>query len=51
VPTGVDVYNPAFDVTEAQNVTAIITEKGVIESPNARKIAAHLGGSAKDPRL
>jgi methylthioribose-1-phosphate isomerase len=51
VPAGVDVYNPAFDVTEAQNVTAIITEKGVIESPNARKIAAHLGGSAKDPRL
>jgi len=49
VPIGVDVYNPAFDVTEAQNVTAFITEKGVIESPNARKIAAHLGGSAKDP--
>jgi len=51
VPAGVDVYNPAFDVTEAQNVTAIITEKGVIENPNARKIAAHLGGSAKGPRL
>ena len=37
-PNGVAVYNPAFDVTEAQNITAIITEKGVIESPNAARI-------------
>jgi len=32
-PVGVDVYNPAFDVTPAENITAIITEKGVIEPP------------------
>jgi len=40
-PEGVNVYNPAFDVTDAGNITAIITEKGVIEKPDTRKIAAH----------
>jgi methylthioribose-1-phosphate isomerase len=42
-PDGVDVYNPAFDVTPAENITAIITEKGVIFEPNTEKIAALLG--------
>lgn len=28
-PEGVKVYNPAFDVTEAALITAIITEKGI----------------------
>jgi len=37
-PLDVGVCNPAFDVTEAQNITAIITEKGVIESPNAQRV-------------
>lgn len=32
-PLDIDVYNPAFDVTPHQNVTAIITEKGVIYPP------------------
>ena len=32
-PKGVDVYNPAFDVTPAENITAIITEKGIIKPP------------------
>jgi len=41
-PDGVDIYNPAFDVTEARDITAIITERGVIEKPSARKIAKHL---------
>jgi methylthioribose-1-phosphate isomerase len=43
VPAGVKVYNPAFDVTEAQYVTAIITERGVIEKPNADSISGHFG--------
>jgi methylthioribose-1-phosphate isomerase len=30
-PTGVDVLNPAFDVTPAAYVTAIITERGVFK--------------------
>jgi len=41
-PEGVDIYNPAFDVTPAENITAIITERGVIEKPNAHKITKHL---------
>ena len=41
-PEGADIYNPAFDVTDAQNITAIITDKGVIDSPNAEKVAQHL---------
>ncbi len=32
-PDGVRVENPAFDVTPHQNVTAIITEKGVVYPP------------------
>ena len=41
-PEGVGIWNPAFDVTDASLITAIITEKGVIEKPNAKKIARHL---------
>ena len=32
-PFGVDVYNPAFDVTPSKYITAIITEKGIIRPP------------------
>ena len=32
-PDGVDVFNPAFDVTPAEYVTAIITEKGLVYPP------------------
>ena len=32
-PDGIDVYNPAFDVTPAKYVTAIVTERGVLRSP------------------
>ena len=38
VPVGVPVFNPAFDVTPAGLVTAIITERGVIERPDRSKI-------------
>ena len=41
-PEGMKVFNPAFDVTGAENITAIITERGVIEKPDAEKIAKHL---------
>jgi methylthioribose-1-phosphate isomerase len=37
-PDNIDVYNPAFDVTPAQNITAIITEKGVIEKPDSEQV-------------
>ena len=35
---GISVRNPAFDVTPAELVTGIITEKGVILNPNKDKI-------------
>jgi methylthioribose-1-phosphate isomerase len=34
-PEGVPVWNPAFDVTPADLVTAIITERGVVRPPYA----------------
>lgn len=37
-PEEVKVYNPAFDVTPARYITAIITEKGVIRQPLAENI-------------
>lgn len=32
-PEGVDVYNPAFDITPAKYITKIITERGICEPP------------------
>jgi len=32
-PEGLDAYNPAFDVTPAELITAIITERGVARPP------------------
>src|SRR5699024_8224396 len=32
-PKGIDVYNPAFDVTPNENITGIITEKGIVKPP------------------
>jgi methylthioribose-1-phosphate isomerase len=38
-PEGVGVRNPAFDITPAELVNAIICEKGVIRSPNRECLA------------
>ena len=35
---GCDAWNPVFDITPAELIDAIITEKGVIMKPNADKI-------------
>lgn len=40
-PEGVGVYNPAFDVTPAELVSALITERGVILDINQENIARH----------
>ncbi len=32
-PHNIEVYNPAFDVTPNENITAIITEKGIVSKP------------------
>ncbi|GAB5444764.1 MAG: S-methyl-5-thioribose-1-phosphate isomerase [Fuerstiella sp.] len=47
VPEGVDVYNPAFDVTPADLISALITEHGIIRAPNTEKVADHLRQSAE----
>jgi methylthioribose-1-phosphate isomerase len=39
-PEGVRVYNPAFDVTPARYITAIITERGVVEPVTRESVAA-----------
>ena len=39
---GVDAWNSVFDVTPASLVDAIVTERGVIHSPNAKKLAEHM---------
>jgi methylthioribose-1-phosphate isomerase len=41
-PDGVAVYNPAFDVTPAERIAAIICERGVIRPVNRQTIAAML---------
>ena len=41
-PEGVEIYNPAFDVTEARDIAVIITEKGVIENISSEKVSEHL---------
>jgi methylthioribose-1-phosphate isomerase len=42
-PEGIFIRNPSFDVTPADNITAIITDKGVIENPAAAGIGPMLG--------
>ena len=37
---GVSVRNPSFDVTPAELVTALITEKGVVMQPNRQNVVA-----------
>lgn len=41
-PDGVNVYNPAFDVTPADCIAALITERGVIRPVTAENIATAL---------
>jgi methylthioribose-1-phosphate isomerase len=47
-PNGVGIENPAFDVTPAKYVTAIITERGVLRAPYEQSIHAM---AAPEPEL
>ncbi|MBO9129876.1 S-methyl-5-thioribose-1-phosphate isomerase [Bacillus sp. 165] len=42
-PEGISVYNPAFDVTPNELITAIITEKGIIRGNYKEEIQALIG--------
>jgi methylthioribose-1-phosphate isomerase len=55
-PEGVAVRNPAFDVTPAELITAIICEKGVVQAPTRERLQplmpnrARASGAARDSR-
>jgi methylthioribose-1-phosphate isomerase len=38
-PSGVRIFNPAFDITPAELVTAIVTERGVARPPYEKSLA------------
>ncbi|HEY6952650.1 MAG TPA: S-methyl-5-thioribose-1-phosphate isomerase, partial [Bacteroidota bacterium] len=38
-PDNIDVYSPAFDVTPGQLITAIVTDKGILNAPYDKAIA------------
>jgi methylthioribose-1-phosphate isomerase len=42
-PTGAAVYNPAFDVTPAELIAAIISDRGVVRPVNCTTIRAMIG--------
>ncbi len=44
-PDGIDVFNPAFDVTPAELISAIITERGVIRPVSEASIRTILGAA------
>ena len=43
-PQGVKVWNPSFDVTPAENIAAIVTERGVARPPYRESLAALFTG-------
>ncbi|MCA9148961.1 MAG: S-methyl-5-thioribose-1-phosphate isomerase [Planctomycetales bacterium] len=44
-PPGIHVYNPAFDVTPARYIRAIITERGLIQPVTADHVRAVVGSN------
>ena len=46
-PAGVDVYNPAFDVTDHSLITAIVTEYGIAYPPYDKSLAALCSSSTE----
>ncbi|MGB6408648.1 MAG: S-methyl-5-thioribose-1-phosphate isomerase [Planococcus donghaensis] len=46
-PLGTKVFNPAFDVTPSQLITAIITEKGIITADYQKNISRLLAASIR----
>ncbi|MBY4595105.1 S-methyl-5-thioribose-1-phosphate isomerase [bacterium BD-1] len=47
VAEGVQAWNPVFDVTPAGLIDAIVTEKGVVERPDAARMAALFGSGSR----
>jgi methylthioribose-1-phosphate isomerase len=45
LPDGASAWNPAFDVTPAGLITALVCERGVIASPDRKSVGAMLSPS------
>lgn len=50
-PEGVKCCNPAFDVTDAELITAIVTEKGICRYPYTRSLRELFGDKRKETEL
>jgi len=50
IPEDVPIWNPGFDVTPGENVTAIVTEMGVLRPPYIESIAEAIDRRPKDER-
>ncbi len=46
-PVGIPVFNPAFDVTTARLISAIITDKGVVSAPYQEELKKITGGGSQ----
>ena len=44
-PEGAKAWNPAFDITPAELIDAIVTEKGVVTNPTRDKMVAMMKSS------
>ncbi|CAM9808278.1 unnamed protein product, partial [Hapterophycus canaliculatus] len=44
-PDGIDAWNPAFDVTPASLITAIVTDKGLVPRTTAKASAGEVEGT------
>jgi methylthioribose-1-phosphate isomerase len=49
-PDGVQVENPAFDVTPAKYVTAIVTERGIARAPYEASLGKLAGAEHAETR-
>jgi methylthioribose-1-phosphate isomerase len=49
-PSGIDAYNPAFDVTPAKLIRAIICEHGVVEPVSRERIAVFVSPKVVESR-
>ena len=48
-PHGTHAINPAFDITPAELIDALVTEHGVIETPDRQRIAEHFSQARHAP--
>ena len=50
-PKGVKVYNPAFDVTDHELISGIITEYGIARAPYTESLKAVMDRKEKGEEL